>query len=83
MNTPTSIIQFRSKEQIENHAYEVILRTINDHFVAAKGNLAKMADLNRLAHELAYATEMAMDELKNGRLPKKESTIPTAQPEVL
>lgn len=71
METQAIVINFKSNNEVEEQVYQVILKTINEQFVAAKGNLSKMEALNQLAKELRYATEYEIDQIRRGPIAKK------------
>ncbi len=72
MNTSNPIIvNFTSQRELENQAYQIILKTVNDAFAVAKGNLELMQNLNQLSKELKHATESEIDSLLRGPVPEK------------
>ncbi len=79
MIEPNYIVQFTCQNDLLTYNQQVIIDTINKAFMVAKGDLEKMKELHQLAKELRYQTELAIDELMNGPVPKKESFI-TDQP---
>jgi hypothetical protein len=81
--TQPIVINFTSQKEIQEQAYRSVIATINDAFMAARGNLEAMEALLQLAKELRYEAEKACDLLYHGPLPRRESPAPDARFEVV
>ncbi len=70
------IINFETKDGLDKQIYQIMLKDINEAFLAAKDNIEAMENLNQLSKELRLATECAIDALRYGPLKKKENILP-------
>lgn len=72
MDIQPIVINFTSQRELQDQAYQAILKTVSDAFNVAKGNLEKMELLHQAAKELRYATAQEIDRLKRGPVPEKD-----------